>query len=49
MDLAHPSAAKRQFDARDVFTLASELDNAVPITEGNKELIERIRREARTR
>lgn len=49
MDLAHPSAEKRQFDPRDVFTVTSELDNAVPITEGNKEQIERIRREARTR
>ena len=49
MDLTHPSAVKRQFDPRDVFTVAGELDNAVPITEGNRELIERIRREARSR
>jgi hypothetical protein len=49
MDLAHPSAVKRQFDSRDVFTVTAEIYNAVPITKENKELIERIRREARTR
>src|SRR5262249_46032146 len=49
MDLAHPSGVTRQFDSRDVFTVTAEIYSAVPITKENKELIERIRREARTR
>ncbi len=49
MDLAHPSALKQQFDPHNVFTVTSEIHSIVPITEGNKGLIERIRREAKTR
>lgn len=49
MDLADPSNKKQPFDSHDVFTLISDINSAVPITEDkdNKELIKRIRREAK--
>jgi hypothetical protein len=46
-DLAHSSAAKRPFESQNVFTIVNHFNNAVPVTEDNKELIERIRREAK--
>ena len=47
MDLAHPSESKPPFDPHDVFTLIRDINSAVPITEDTKELIKRIRREAK--
>lgn len=47
MDLAQSSEAKHPFDSHDVFTLISDVNTAVPVTEDNKELIKRIRREAK--
>ena len=49
MNLAQPSAAKQPFDSQNVFTLLSDVNNAVPVTEENKELIEKIRHEAKKR
>lgn len=49
MDLARPSAVKQQFNPHNVFTVTGEPYSAVPVTEENKGLIERIRREAKTR
>lgn len=47
MDLAHSSEAKQPFDSQNVFMPVNHFNNAVPVTEDNKELIERIRREAK--
>ena len=47
MKLANPSSAKEPFDSHDVFTLISDFNNAVPITKDTKELIKRIRQEAK--
>ena len=47
MGVADPSATKEPFDPHDVYTLISGIDSAVPITEDSKELIKRIRREAK--
>lgn len=47
MDLSQPSGAKQPFDSHNVFTPVRDVNNAVPVTEENKELIKRIRREAK--
>ena len=49
MDFAQPSPTQQPFDSHDVFTVISDINSAVPITEDkdNKELIKRIRREAK--
>ena len=47
MGVADPSATKEPFDPHDVYTLISNVNSAVPVTEDNKELIKRIRREAK--
>ena len=48
MDLAKPSG-KQKFDPNIVFAVTGGFDGAVPITEANKALIERIRHEAKRR
>lgn len=47
MDLAHSSEVKKPFDSENVFTPVKHFYNAVPVTEDDKELIKRIRREAK--
>jgi hypothetical protein len=47
MELRRSSEAKQPFDSQGVYTLISDINSAVPITEGTKELIKRIRREAK--
>jgi hypothetical protein len=47
MKLGDPSAAKQPFDSENVFTLISDINSAVPITEGTKELIKKIKRDAK--
>ena len=47
MDFAQPSPTQQPFDSYDVFTLISDINSAVPVTEDNKELIKRIKREAK--
>jgi len=47
MGFADPSAAKEPFDSDNVFTLISGMDAAVPINTGTKDLIKRIKREAK--
>ena len=46
-DPAHSSEAKKPFESQNVFTPFNHFYNAVPVTEDNKELIKRIRREAK--
>lgn len=46
-DPAHSSEAKKPFESQNVFTPFDHFYNAVPVTEDNKELIKRIRREAK--
>lgn len=47
MELGNPSSAKEPFNSNSVFTPVRDVNNAVPVTEGNKELIKRIRREVK--
>jgi hypothetical protein len=47
MDLAHSAEDKQPFDFHNVFTPVRDVNNAVPVTEENKELIKKIRREAK--
>lgn len=47
MELGNPSSAKDPFDSHNVFTLVRDVNNAVPVTADTKELIKRIRREAK--
>lgn len=47
MGFADPSATKEPFDSHDVYTLITDVNSAVPVTEDNKELIKRIKREAK--
>jgi hypothetical protein len=44
MDLSQPAGAKQPFDSHNVFTPIRDVNNAVPITTDNKELIKRIKR-----
>jgi hypothetical protein len=46
-DLSQPSGTKQPFDSHNVFTPVRDVNNAVPVTEATKELIKRIRREAK--
>jgi hypothetical protein len=43
----YPSPTQQPFDSYDVFTLISDINGTVPVTEDNKELIKRIKREAK--
>ena len=47
MELGNPSSVKKPFDSHNVLTPTKHFYNAVPVTEDNKELIKRIRREAK--
>ena len=47
MDFAQPSPTQQPFESYGVFTLLSDINSAVPVTEDNKELIKRIKREAK--
>jgi hypothetical protein len=47
MDLGNPSSAKEPFDTQNVFTAVNHFYNGVPVTKDTKELINRIRREAK--
>ena len=47
MDLSQQSPTQQPFDSHSVFTPVKDVNNAVPVTEENKELIKRIRREAK--
>jgi hypothetical protein len=47
MTLGNPSSAKEPFDSQNVFTVVRDVNNAVPVTEDNKELIKRIRRKVK--
>ncbi|HET6974864.1 MAG TPA: hypothetical protein VFI24_00960 [Pyrinomonadaceae bacterium] len=47
MELGNPSSAKEPFDSHNVFAPVKDINNAVPVTEDNKDLIKRIRREAK--
>lgn len=47
MDLAQPSGAKQPFDSQNVFMLIGDINSAVPVTKDTKELVKRIRREAK--
>lgn len=47
MDLSQQSPSQQRFDSHNVFTPVRDVNNAVPVTEDNKELIKRIRREAK--
>ena len=47
MDLSQQSPTQQPFDSHNVFTPVRDVNNAVPVTEDNKELIKRIRREAK--
>jgi len=46
-DLGNPSSDKKALISQNVFTLISDVNNAIPVTEDNKELIKRIRFEAK--
>jgi hypothetical protein len=46
-DLSQPSGTKQPFDSHNVFTPVRDVNNAVPVTDATKELIKRIRREAK--
>lgn len=47
MDFAQPSPTQQPFDAQNVFTLISDVNKAIPVTKDTKELIKRIRRDAK--
>jgi hypothetical protein len=46
-DLSRTSPTQQPFDSHNVFTPVRDVNNAVPVTEENKDLIKRIRREAK--